>query len=343
MKTNDTRTWSPEAQEALRKRVVQAVVQGLRKSQAAEAFGVSRTSIDTWLAKYRQGGERRLGSRKRGPKGGIRLKPLQAAQTVRWIVDRCPDQLKMPFALWTREAVGQLIEEKFGLRLSVWTVGRYLKRWGLTPQKPLRRAFEQDPLAVRHWLETEYPAIRRRARAEGAEIHWGDAMGIRSDHQAGRSYGRQGRTPVIEGTGQRFRCQVLSSITNRGVLRFMVFKRSFTAAVFVVFLRRLVREARRTVFLIVDRHPVHKSAAVRRWLQAHPKHIQLFFLPSYSPQLNPDEMLNNDVKSNAIGRRRPRDQHEMLADVRAYLRSTQQQPQIVCSYFHAPTVRYAAA
>ncbi|MFQ5757135.1 MAG: IS630 family transposase [Acidiferrobacterales bacterium] len=199
----------------------------------------------------------------------LRLAPWQAATIVRLLTERCPDQLKLPFALWTREAVRDLIAHRFGLRLSVWTVGRYLKRWGFTPQKPLRRAYEQDPEAVRRWLTEEYPAIRARAQREGATIFWGDETGMRSDHQAGRSWGRRGQTPVIPETGKRFRCHRISAITNRGQLVFMVFERTFTAAVFVGFLRRLLRQAGRKVFLIVDEHPVHVSAATQRWVAQH--------------------------------------------------------------------------
>lgn len=342
MKRRDARKLSPEAQEALRERVVAAVRNGMKKTEAMKVFGVSRTAIYKWLGRFRKGGRRALRSRKRGRRKGIQLKPWQAAQAVRMIIDRCPDQLKMPFALWTREAVGQLIEEQFGVTLSLWTVGRYLARWGLTPQKPLRRAFEKDPVAVEHWLQSEYPEIAREAKRVGAELHWGDEMGMRSDHQTGRTYGRKGQTPVIPGTGQRFSCNIISSITNRGSLRFMVFRGRFNADVFLDFLRRLVRDTQRPVFLIVDRHPSHKAKKVQRWLEAHRKHIRLFFLPSYSPELNPDEMLNNDVKSNAVGRRRARTQGEMIDNVRGYLWSTQRRPDIVKSYFQAESVRYAA-
>ncbi len=342
MMTQDTRCLSPSAQEALRFRVVRALRGGMKKSVAARAFGVSRPSIDRWLAKVALGNINSLKSKPRGRPRSTRLAPHQAATTVRLISDRCPDQLKLPFALWTREAVRQLLSERFGLEVSVWTVGRYLAKWGLTPQKPLRRAYERDPLAVRRWLDRQYPAIVTQAKAEKGEIHWGDQMGLRSDHQTGTSYGRRGRTPVIPGTGQRFRCNMMSTITNRGRLAFMVFKERFRAAVCICFLRRLVRQARRKVFLIVDRHPVHRSAKVERWLAANQKKIAMFLLPGYSPELNPDELLNQDVKSNALGRRRPANQTEMIAGLRSYLRSTQRQPEIVKSYFHADPVRYAA-
>ena len=342
MKARDTRCLSPDAQEALRFRVIQALRGGMKKSVAARSFGVSRTSIDRWLSIVEFGNITSLKSKPRGRPRGTRLASHQAATTVRLITDRCPDQLKLPFALWTREAVQQLLAERFGLEVSVWTVGRYLARWGLTPQKPLRRAYERDPVAVQRWLDEEYPAIEKQAQAEKAEIHWGDQMGLRSDHQTGTSYGRRGQTPVVPGTGQRFRCNLMSTITNRGELSFMVFKESFTAAVFIKFVSRLLRLRQRKVLLIVDRHPVHRSAEVQRWLARHAARLELFFLPGYSPDLNPDEFLNQDVKSNALGRQRPATRSEMIDGVRSYLRSTQRQPAIVKSYFQAESVRYAA-
>ena len=339
----DTRRLSPASQEDLRRRVVKAVnEQGLSKSAAARTFGVSRTSVHHWLDKFQSCGARGLTSKPRGRPRGSRLKGHQAATIVRLISERCPDQLKLPFALWTREAVGQLIEDRYGIRLSVSTVGRYLRRWGFTPQKPLRRAYERNPAKVKKWLDEEYPAIRRQAKREKAEIHWGDEMGLRSDHQTGTSYGRKGKTPTIPGTGQRFSCNMISTITNHGRLTFMVFKKRFTADVMIQFLRRLARQAKRKVFLIVDGHPVHRSRKVKRWVEKHKQQIRLVQLPGYSPDLNPDELLNQDVKSNALGRRRPSNQTEMIGDVRSYLRSTQRQPEVVKNYFQHETVQYAA-
>ncbi|MBI3483814.1 MAG: IS630 family transposase [Acidobacteria bacterium] len=333
---------SPVAQEGLRQRVVHALMGGISQAQAARVFGVSRRSVNGWHRRWREGGLPALRSGPRGRPQVLYLKPYQAATVVRLITDRCPDQLKIPFSLWTREAVRDLIRRKFGIRLSLWTVGRYLRRWGFTPQKPVRRAYERDPAAVRRWLKKQYPAIQGVARREKATIFWGDEMGMRSDHQAGRSWGRRGQTPVIPGTGKRFRSNMISAISNRGKLAFMVFENRFTAVVFVLFMRRLIRHAKRKVFLIVDGHPVHVAAAVKRWVARHRKQIRLFFLPGYSPELNPDELLNQDVKSNAVGRKRPRDKGELLRNVRHYLWSTQRQPDKVQNYFLHPNVHYAA-
>jgi transposase len=342
MTTTDARALPAAAQEALRRRTVKAVLGGLTHTEAARVFGVARPTVTRWVTAYVQGGAKTLKAKRRGRPPVTRLAPHQAALVVRLILGRCPDQLRLPFALWTREAVQQLLADRCALAVSVWTVGRYLRRWGLTPQKPRRRAFEQDPAAVRRWLAEEYPAIRRAAKQAGAEIHWGDEMGLRSDHQTGTSYGRKGQTPVIPGTGQRFRCNLLSTITNRGRLAFMVFRERFTNRVFLRFLRRLLRQVRRPVFLIVDRHPVHLAKAVQRWVAERPERLRLCFLPGYSPELNPDEFLNNDVKSNALGRRRPREVTQLLATVRSYLWSTQRRPTRVQSYFHAEPVQYAA-
>lgn len=345
MEKQDARSLPGEAQEDLRRRVVEAVQKGLSQTKAAGVFGVARGTVSRWMGLVERAGRRALKAQRRGRPPVSRLAPHQAATTVRHILSACPDQLNLPFALWTREAVQQLLSRKFDLQVSVWTVGRYLRTWGLTPQKPVRRAYEQNPVAVRKWLAEEYPSIRGQARRFKAQIHWLDEMGLRSDHQAGRSYGRRGQTPVVFGTGQRFRCNMISAITNRGRLAFMIFRQRFTARVFLNFLRRLLRltrKTRRKAFLIVDGHPVHKSRPVSRWLAEHAEQIRIFCLPSYSPELNPDELLNQDVKTNALGRVRPVNVQEMMDNVRSYLRITQARPKLVKNYFRERHVQYAA-
>jgi len=346
VEVTDTRRLSPEAQEELRRRAVRAVSEeGLSQSEAARLLGVSRQSLNGWLKAYREQGERGLRSGKRGrrPVEQQALRPWQQAQIAKAIRERNPDQLKLPFFLWTREAVRELIERRFGIRLSLVCVGNYLRRWGFTPQKPLRRAFEQDPERVRRWLAEEYPEIATKARREGAEILWADETGLRSDHAAGRSYGLRGQTPIVPGTGRRFSASVLSAISNRGRLHFRVFAGRFQADLFIDFLRRLCRQLGRKLYLIVDGHPVHRSRKVRDWLARHQDQIALFFLPPYSPELNPDELLNQDLKTNALGRHRPRNQDQLVTDTRSYLRRRQRQPQLVSRYFDEPHVSYAAA
>jgi len=340
---NDARSLPTKAQETLRIRAVNAVVNGMRQMAAADTFGVTRQAVGKWMKAYREGGMEALTAKTQGrPKTGGRLQGWQAAAIVKLITDHHPEQLKLPFVLWTREAVRTLIRRKFRIALSVTTVGRYLARWGFTPQKPVRRAYERDDAATRRWLEEEYPAIRSKAKKEKALIYWGDEMGVRSDHQAGRSFAPKGETPAIPGTGQRFGCSVLSAITNRGHLKFMVFKKGFRAAVFVQFLRRLVKESPGKVFVIVDRHPVHRSHKVRQWLKRNAARIALFLLPGYSPELNPDEMLNQDVKTNAVGRKRATNRPQLMRHVRRYLERRRENPTLVQRYFHEVSVRYAA-
>lgn len=342
MTYQDFRSLAPQAQEAVRLKVMAALQQGRSISEVARLFGVSRQAVHTWIGRRRKGGKRALRAQRRGRPPGGSLTSTQERTICRLITDHCPDQLKLPFYLWTREAVVHLIAQRCGVCLSVWTAGRLLAKWGFTPQKPTRRAFEQDSQEVGSWLRRQYPAIRALARREKALIFWADEMGLRGDHAAGRSFSPQGQTPVILGTGQRFRCNLISALTNRGQLQFMVFKERFTVAVFLKFLRRLLRQNRRRIFLIIDNHPVHLARATLRWFKTRRRQLRVYFLPGYSPELNPDEYLNQDVKTNAVGRTRPLDRQEMIGNVRAYLRSTQTHAWLVKRYFQAEHVRYAS-
>lgn len=292
---------------------------------------------------------RALAARKRGPKPGVRKLGDAAAEraVVRSIRGGCPDQMLLPFALWSRAAVVALIEKRTRRSVSLSTAGRYLRRWGMTPQKPMRRAYERDPAAVAAWLKEQYPAIRRRAKEENALILWGDEMGLRSDDPVGRSYAPRGKTPVVDATGKRFGCNMISAIGNLGQLWFMVFAGQLDAKLFTEFLARLLRAGRgRRLFLIVDSHPAHKAAKVRRWLDERPAgrsdRLELFFLPGYSPELNPDECLNQDTKQ-AMKNHRPRHQDELIGNVRGHLRRRQKQPHVVRRFFQEKHVRYAAA
>ena len=341
METKDARSLSPSAQEALRMRAVKAVLDGQKQNEVARILGVTVQSISKWVKQYRQKGGKGLKAKKQGrPKGGSLL-PWQAAQIVQAVQGRCPDQLRLPFLLWTRDAVSLLIEARFDLRLSVWTVGRYLARWGFTPQKPLRRAYEQNPEAVKRWLEHDYPAIRKRAKQEKAMIFWGDEMGLRSDHAVGRSYGIRGKTPVIEGTGKRFGCNMISAITNQGHLNFRVFEETFEAGIFIDFMGRLIRQHPRKVFLIVDGHPAHRARKTRQWLAKHSQEIELFYLPAYSPELNPDELLNQDVKINTVRKKKTGTLTELMRMVRSHLWKRQWQPDIIRNFFSKKQVAYA--
>jgi transposase len=343
MKKEDARTFSQDAQEVLRKKAVKLVLEGTKKKIVSQMLGISTEALRKWMIAYRKNGLAGLKKRKRGRRAGGKLKSIQVATICRMIRDKNPDQLKLPFYLWTAEAVRDLINRKYEVYYGIRQVQRYLTRWGFTPQKPKRVAYEQDSGEVKKWLEEIYPSIKEQAKREKARIFWGDEMGLRSDYQAGRSYSIKGQTPVINGTGKRFGCNMVSAITNRGDIAFMVFKRKFTSAVFKGFLKRLVTgNKRRKIFLIVDSHPVHRGRAVSKWISEHEKSIRMFFLPGYSPELNPDEYLNHDVKANAVGRKRPASQKEMMGNVRNHLKRCRRRPDRVKNFFRAKSVSYAA-
>ena len=341
----DPRSLSADAQEALRHRAVEMVLgQGQKIGGVAQLMGVSRMSVSTWVHAAKSGGAAALAARKRGRKPGHTL--LSARQTQRvlgWVRDQCPDQLKLPFYLWTQESVQALIHRRLGIEVSRSTAGRLMRAHGFSSQKPTRRAFEQDQAAVDQWLKEEYPAIAAAAKAENAVILWGDETGMRSDHQTGTSYAPVGHTPVIDGTGKRFKCNMISALSNRGQLQFMIFKKNFTNGVCLTFLRRLLKNNRRKVVLIWDGHPVHCSAAVAAFVAQNATKLKVHRLPTYSPDLNPDELVNNDVKSNALGRKRPRTQKQMIRHIRQHMHKRKNDPALVRRFFQEESVRYAAA
>lgn len=217
-----------------------------------------------------------------------------------------------------------------------------MARWEFTPQKPLRRAYEQQPDAVRHWLKKDYPAIEAKARWQKGAIFWGDESGLRSDDVRGRGYAPRGQTPLVHPCHQRANVSVISAVNNKGELRWMVLDRAITAAVLIVFLGRLIRDAGCKVFLILDRLRVHRAHAVRDWLAVHVAQIEVFYLPAYSPELNPDEGVNGDLKQ-AVTRKPPaRSRSELKRSVIGYMRSLSKLPQRVRNFFQHPTFRYAA-
>jgi transposase len=345
MADEDTRSL-PAAQAALRSRAVRAVLDGLTQAEAAQVFGVHHNAVNRWIKRYREGGWAGLSEQRRGRRPGEQaaLSQSQQQEVIALVRDSTPDQLGLAGFLWTRDAVAELITRRYGLGLARTTVGGYLRGWGFSPQRPQRRALEQNPAAVRRWLAETYPAIRARAKREGGVVLWLDEMGVRSDAAAGRSWAPVGQTPVIKGTGKRFRVNMISAVSNAGMLRFRLFTGSFTGAVFIEFLRRLLRDCDgRKVHLIVDGHPVHRAKLVSAWVGRHGDRIELHFLPGYSPELNPVELLNHDVKANAAGRRRPRSVSELRHELHGYLRWRQRHPEVLVRFFNYPTTCYAAA
>jgi transposase len=345
MKPTDTRRLSQQTQDELRVRGVEMVRNGMRQAEVARSLRVRPATVCAWMKLARRGGTSSVRSKRRGVRVSTRkaLKPSQEASIARTVIGREPRQLRLPFALWTRQSVAELIERRFGVRLSRWAVGKYLKRWGFTPQVPAKRAFQRDPEQAELWRERYFPVIKAQAKAENAEIWFQDETGMRSDDQIGRTYGKRGQTPIVQVSGRRFSCNVISAITARGQLAFMVVEETLRVPLFLRFLARLIEHADRKVYLVLDGHPVHRSAKVRAWADARPDQIQLFFLPPYSPELNPDELLNHDLKANTIRRNPPAHKADLIAQARSHLRRRQRQPAKIAALFRERHVSYAAA
>jgi transposase len=345
MEARDFRGIGRAAQEELRRRALWLIEQqGLSQGQAAQVVGVHRQTVNIWLKRYRQQGEDGvLDGRRVSPRRGKGLLTVDEAGQVRgWLTGQTPDQLGLPFALWTSRAVRELIERRFAKRLGLSTVQLYLQRWGMTPQKPLVRAKERQPAAIQAWLAQDYPAIARRAKAMRAAIYWGDETGISNQDQIGRSYALRGRTPVVSRLAQRVTSSMISAVSNRGLMRFMLYERALNADRFLDFLRRLTKDAGRRVFLIVDNLKVHKAGKVTAWVASHAHEIELFYLPSYAPDHNPTEYLNNDLKQTLRQQPQPGGKDELRKRTRSVLRAIQRSPERVRAYFRPEPVRYAA-
>jgi transposase len=341
----DGRRESNEVLDALRLRAVHARALGYAVADIAAILGVREETVSRWCCRYERGGQEALpGARTGRPVGSGRWIDTEQEQVIRQAIEtKAPDQLQIASALWTRAAVRDLIHQRLGLRLPVRTVGEYLRRWGYTPQKPVRKAYRQDPDAVVEWLQTTYPAIEKRAAKEGGEIHWGDETGVRSTCQHSRGYARPQDTPELKVPANRFSVNMISTVTNQGKVRWMIYPGKMNAALFIVFLTRLLSGATKKVFLIVDHLSVHEAAAVEGWLADKTDRIEVFYLPKYTPERNPDEYLNCDVKGNINTDGLPKDRDELRRKLHRFMQRLSKLPRRIASYFEHRFLQYAAA
>jgi transposase len=345
MEARDFRGLGRATQEALRRRALFLIErEGMTQTEAALAVGVHRQTVNILQQRYREQGEDGLldGRRVSPRRGKGRLTEDEARQVRDWIAEGTPDRLELPFALWTSRAVRELIERRLEKRLGLSTVQLYLRRWGMTPQKPLVRARERSPAAIAAWLERDYPAIAKRAKAAGAVIYWGDETGISSQDQIGRSYAPKGKTPVVARTAKRITQSMIAAVSNRGLMRFMLYEGALDVDRFIAFLRRLTKDVGRKVFLIVDNLKVHHASKVAAWVASHAHEIELFYLPAYAPEHNPDEYLNNDLKQALRQKPQPKAKQDLIESARSVLRAIQRSPRRVRAYFEPEPVRYAA-
>jgi len=344
MENTDARKHSPETQHQIRKQIIRLRGKGYSNRAVADGVGISESHASTIWQRYKKEGNKAIKLGKRGRRTGDQrtLSYDQETQIQKALIDKTPDQMKLPFALWTRDAVKVLIHQWYSIEMPIRTVGEYLKRWSFTPQKPIKHAYEQSSQAVKKWLDKDYPVIASRAKQEKAEIHWGDETGIQTGANRVRGFAPKGQTPVVRIVAKKSHISMLSAITNQGKVRFMMYRDAMNSALLVKFMIRLIKDADRKVFLILDNLRAHHSKNVKQWLEENKEKIEVFHLPSYSPELNPDEYLNGNLKNNVHSGNPVRTQEDLEKKTRSFMRTLIKRPANVRSYFKHPKVDYAA-
>ncbi len=344
MEKLDLRKLDDVAREPLRKRGIAMIKSGMLKKDIATTLGVHVNTVTNWRKRYEAEGPKGLKGHVRGAKkkGSSLLSENQELDVQRMICDTMPDQLKLPYGLWTRKAVKELVERELGIAIAITTMGDYLRLWGFTPQKPKKKAYGQRPEQVGKWLKQEYPVIRDRAKKENAEIHWGDETGARNDCQHGRSYAPKGNTPVRRSVAKRFSVNMISTVTNQGKVEFLIYGGRMNQQQLMVFLEQLIKGREKKIFLILDNLKVHHGKIVKAWAKENEAAIELFFLPPYSPEMNPDQYLNCDLKRGLSDKPSPKNADTLEANVRGHMEMLQSEPQRVRKYFRHPDIKYAA-
>jgi len=346
MEKEDSRRVSPSERLAMRKAAIRMLKKGKTKKEISACLGVRPNTITEWSRRYDLLGIKGLQEGVRGVKSvdKKRLSDYQEQAIQDMITDKMPDQLKLDFSLWTRKAVKELVEREFGITLGITTMGDYLRKWGFTPQKPKKRAYEQCSKKVQKWLNEEYPQIKERAKQEKAEIHWGDETGVKNNCNHGRSYAPRGKTPIKRSMSKRFSVNMISTVTNQGKVQFMIYSDTMNSDRLIEFMEQLIKSSKQKVFLILDNLRVHHSKVVRAWLEKPEVigQIEIFFLPSYSPERNPDEYLNCDLKQGISSKKSPKTKEKLQENVKDHMNMLIQNPERVEKYFKHKSIQYAA-
>ena len=337
----DGRTLTHEASETIRIMAVRRVKEGERPSAVIQSYGLCRTTIYRWLRAEARGGEAVLKAHKAGGPP-CKLSPKQKQQVRTWICGKDPRQYGFDFGLWTRRIVAELIRQRMGMALGLTAVGRLLAGLQITPQKPLRRAYERDPAAVEKWQREDYPRLRQRAKRRGADVFFRDEAGVRSDAPLQRTWGAKGQTPVVATSGQRQSVNAISAVNARGAFWYNVYTGRLNALRFIEFLKDFLATRRRPVFLVVDKHPAHIAGVVAEYVQSLRGKLELHFLPGYAPDLNPDEFVWNHLRHQGVSKTPLRQNESLRARVQPDLANIKNDRRLVRSFFHAPTVAYAA-
>jgi transposase len=315
------------------------VKEGERPSSVIESYGLCRTTIYKWLRTARRGGEAALKARKH-PGRTPTLTLRQKLQVRGWINGKDPRQYGFDFGLWTRQIVAALIEQKFGVRIGVTAVGRLLAELDITPQKPLRRAYERDPAAIKRWTTEVFPGLRARAKRVGAKIFFLDEAGVRSDQVLGRTWGLRGKTPEVATSGRRQSVSAISAVNTRGAFWYEIYTERLNASRFLELLKHFMRGRKGPVLLVLDGHPAHIAKAVAQYVQSLKGRLELHFLPGYAPELNPDEFVWNHLKGQGVSKKPLRRDESLRSRVQTDLAAIKSRPALVRSFFHAPSVAY---
>lgn len=344
MEKEDFRTVNDAIRSSYRKKAIALIKKGVKKGEVADLFGVNKNTVSNWWKNYETSGNSGYKSKKKGVKSEDKklLKIHQEKAIQLMIIDKMPEQLKLDYGLWTRKAVKELVEREFGVVLAINTMGDYLRSWGFTPQKPKKKAYEQSPEKVKKWLEEEYPLIQKRAKAENAEIQWGDETGVRNNCQHGRSYAPKGKTPTKMSMSKRFSINMVSTVNNQGKVQFMIYSENMNSERFILFLNQLIKNSSQKTFLVLDNLRVHHSKIVKGWIEENKEKIELFFLPAYSPEKNPDEYLNCDLKQGLSNKPSPKNQEKLRNNVENHMNMLDQNPERVKKYFNHKDIQYAA-
>lgn len=341
----DNRKLSPTGLAHLRQRAVESVIQhGLTQSKACKVFGFSETSMCKYIKEYRESKESSYSYKKRGVKEGTgsKLSIEQMEEIVKKLLRNTPDQLGLEYTLWTSKVVHEYIETNYKVSYNRRSIRKIMTKLGFTSQKPIKLAYERNPKKIEIWLTDTYPKIKIRAMQEGARIYWGDEMGIQSSDNRGKTYGLKGITPVIKKTGSRFKCNMLAAISPQGYMNWMVFEDNFTSKKCIEFLGRMIRQVKQKIFLILDNHRVHHSKKVKAYVEKHKDKIELFYLPPYCPDMNPQELVNQDVKANSNNFRALKTLKDLTINLRCYLGQVQGDQFKIMNYFNKKEVVYAA-
>lgn len=345
MEKRDFRSLSAESQYEIKVSAMKMLKAGKTQSEVSSFFSIRQQTVSDWWIKFKSEGMKGLRTKRRGRRAGEKrnLTPIMEKDIQRLIIDRCPEQLKLPFVLWTRDAVRLLIKRRYGISMPIRTVGEYLLRWGFTPKKPIKRAYEQQPKEIQKWLDDTYPKIAQEAQRHGAQIHWCDETGMSSEANVCKGYSPIGKKPIMRTSGKRFSASMISSITNQGQLRYMMYKGGLRVDKFLEFLKRLLKSSKAPIFVMLDNLRVHHAIKVREWVERQNGKIRLYFLPAYSPEYNPDEYLNQDLKTCLAKKPRPTTEFTLNKNVSGHMKSLSKKNQKIKRFFCHEKVLYAAA